>query len=201
MLEREHRGRWLAKLQVRGQQRQRQAGQRPFMTPAGSQATPGCIAGRPACVEPSMPSDPDRRRVPQTGDDSKNGEDGAPANRAQVPAHRAGRRASPCVTKDSQPLGAGGQAALPPHLGRPPTLPRPRDPGAAGNPVRTIHGRPAARLVSLGTPDVSHPGEDVGGAGIRVPIAGLPQQVSPAQSLHQARPGPGQCCAWTAIPA
>jgi hypothetical protein len=42
--------------------------------PAGSQAAPGCIPRRPACVERSIPSDPDRRRVvPQTGDDSRNG--------------------------------------------------------------------------------------------------------------------------------
>src|SRR6266508_2892823 len=102
---------------------------------------------------------PDGRRVvpPKWGTTGKNGEYGAPANRAEVPTHSAGRRAPPCVTKDGQPLGAGGQAALPPHLGRPPTLPRPGDPGAAGNPVRAIGGRPAARHVFLGTPDACNP--------------------------------------------
>src|SRR5918994_4033666 len=44
------------------------------MRPAGSQAAPGCIAGRPACVEPSMPSDPDRRRVvPKRGTAARTG--------------------------------------------------------------------------------------------------------------------------------
>jgi hypothetical protein len=105
--------------------------------------------GRPACVERSIPSDPDRRRVvPQTGTTPGTGVHGANANRAEIPADRAGRRASPCVTQDSQPLGPGGQAALPPHLGRPPTLPRRRDPGPAGNPVRALPGQLAARLTA-----------------------------------------------------
>jgi hypothetical protein len=40
----------------------------------GAKPHQGFIAGRPACVERSIPSDPDRRSVvPQTGDDSKNG--------------------------------------------------------------------------------------------------------------------------------
>jgi len=57
-----------------GQGQQRQTGQRPRRTPAGSKPHQGFIAGRPACVERSIPSDPDRRSVvPQTGDDSKNG--------------------------------------------------------------------------------------------------------------------------------
>jgi hypothetical protein len=39
------------------------------MTSAGSHAAPGCIAGRPACVEPSMASAPDGRSVvPHMGD-------------------------------------------------------------------------------------------------------------------------------------
>jgi hypothetical protein len=67
-----HCGRWLAKLQVKGQQRQ--TGQRPYTTLAGSQAVPGRIARWPACVERSMASDPDRHRVvPTQGGDSKNG--------------------------------------------------------------------------------------------------------------------------------
>ena len=65
-----HCGRWLAKLQ--GQQRQ--TGQRPYTTLAGSQAVPGRMARWPACVERSMASDPDRHRVvPTRGGDSKNG--------------------------------------------------------------------------------------------------------------------------------
>ena len=40
----------------------------------GAEPHQGCIAGRPACVERSIPSDPDRRSVvPQTGDNRKNG--------------------------------------------------------------------------------------------------------------------------------
>ena len=116
---------------------------------AGSQAAPGCIPRRPACVERSIPSDPDRRRVvPQRGTEAGTGAHGANANRAEIPADRAGRRASPCVAQDGQPLGPGGQAALPPHLGRPPTLPRRRDPGPAGNSVRALPGQLAARLTA-----------------------------------------------------
>jgi hypothetical protein len=90
-----------------------------------------------------MASDPSRHRVvPQSGDDCKNGEERvAPANRTRVPAHSTGRRAPPGASKDGQPLGAGGYAALRPHLGWPPTLPRPRNPGPAGNSVRIILGR------------------------------------------------------------
>jgi hypothetical protein len=136
-------GKWRAKLQ--GQQRQ--TGQRPCMHRLGNQAAPGCIARWPACVERSMASDPDRHRViPKPGDDSKNGERVAPANPAQVPAHSPGRRTPPGVPKDGQPPGPRGHAALLPHLGRPPTLPRRRDPGPAGNPVRAILGRLAAHL-------------------------------------------------------
>jgi hypothetical protein len=145
-----------------------------------------------------MPSDPDRRRVvPQTGDDSKNGEDGAPANRAQVPAHGAGRRASPCVTKDGQPLGAGGQAALPPHLGRPPTLPRPGDPGPAGNPVRAILGRLSPRTSPV------EPGTTVvrGSVAVRDPprdeVASDPDAADLSVAFRQcaapARPRPRNC--------
>jgi hypothetical protein len=100
---------------------------------------------------------------PLWGTTGKNGAHGAKANRAEVPPNGAGRRAPPCVPKDGESLGAGGEAALPPYLGRPPTLPRCRDPGVGGNPVRAIHSRPAARLVSLGTGTVCIPGEDVVG--------------------------------------
>jgi hypothetical protein len=89
-----------------------------------------------------MASDLDRHRVvPKPGTTPRTGERVAPDNRAYVPAHSAGRRAPPGVSKDGQPLGAGGYAALLPHLGWPPTLPRPGDPGPAGNPVRAILGR------------------------------------------------------------
>jgi hypothetical protein len=81
---------------------------------------------------------------------------GANANRAEVPPYSAGRRAPPCVPKDGEPLGTEGHAALPPHLGWPPTLPRRRDPGAGGNAVRAIR-RPAAHLVFLGTLERLHP--------------------------------------------
>jgi hypothetical protein len=66
------RSQWLASSRS-GQQCQ--TIQRPCMTPAGSQAAPRCIPRRPACIERSIASDPDRRRVvPQTGDDdSRNG--------------------------------------------------------------------------------------------------------------------------------
>jgi hypothetical protein len=65
---------------------------------------------------------------------------------------RRSRRVPSWVPKDGQPLGAGGQAALPAHLGRPPTVPRPGERGAAGYPVRAIRGQAAARHFSLGTP-------------------------------------------------
>jgi hypothetical protein len=126
------------------------------MTPAGSQAAPGCIAGRPACVEPSMSSDPDRRRVvPSNGGRQQERERALPQpTEPRVPAHRAGRRASSCVTKDGQPLGAGGRLPFFRTFGRPPTLPRPGDPGPAGNPVRAIPGRlgPASRASRLTAP-------------------------------------------------
>jgi hypothetical protein len=94
---------------------------------------------------------------PTWGTLAENGAYGATANRAEVPTDSTGRRAPSCVPKDGESLGAGGQAALPPYLGRPPTLPRCRDPGVGGNPVRAIHGRPAAHLVSLGTLERLHP--------------------------------------------
>src|SRR6266511_4604227 len=131
----------------------------PHSASSSSRLESGSTAVRPPYVERSMAFAPDGRRVvpPKWGTTGKNGAHGAPANRAEVPTHSAGRRAPPCVTKDGQPLGAGGQAALPPHLERPPTLPRPGNPGAAGNPVRAIGVRPAARHVSLGTPDACNP--------------------------------------------
>jgi hypothetical protein len=133
-----HCGRWRTKLQVQ----RRQTDQRPCMHRLGSQAAPGCIPRWPACVERSMASDPDGHSVvPKSGTTARTGERVAPANRAQVPAHRPGRRAPSGVTKDGQPLGPGGYAALRPHLGWPPTLPRPGDPGPAGNPVRAILSR------------------------------------------------------------
>jgi hypothetical protein len=86
---------------------------------------------------------------------AKNGAYGATANRAEVPPYSAGRRAPSCVSKDGESLGAGGQTALPPYLGWSPTLPRCRDPGAGGNPVRAIR-RPATHLVFLGTLERLH---------------------------------------------
>src|SRR5215216_1566615 len=85
----------------------------------------------------------------------RNGADGATANRAEVPPDSAGRRAPSCVSKDGESLGAGGQTALPPDLGWSPTLPRCRDPGAGGNPVRASR-RPATHLVFLGTLERLH---------------------------------------------
>ena len=102
---------------------------------------------------------------PRMGDDRQERRVRCPSQPSRGTYAQRSSRAPPCVTKDGQPLGAGGQAALPPHLGRPPTLPRPGDPGAAGNPVRAIRGRPAARHVFLGTPDACNPGDDVVGAG------------------------------------
>jgi hypothetical protein len=93
---------------------------------------------------------------PIRGTTARNGAQGAAANRAEVPPDRTGRRAPSCVPKDGQSLGAGGPAALPPDLGRAPTLPRCRDTGVGGNPVRAIRSRPAARLVSLGTLERLH---------------------------------------------
>jgi hypothetical protein len=91
-----HCGRWRTKLQVQ----RRQTDQRPGMHRLGNQAAPGRIPTWPACVEPSMASDPDRHRVlPQPGTTARTGEHVAPANPAQVPAHRPGRRAPPGVPK------------------------------------------------------------------------------------------------------
>ena len=115
--------------------------------PAGSQAAPGCIPRRPASVERSIPSDPDRRGVvvPQRGTTEGTGAHGANANRAEIPADRAGRRASPCVTKTVSRWAQEGRLPYLRTLGRPPTLPRRRDPGPAGNPVRALPGQLAAR--------------------------------------------------------
>jgi hypothetical protein len=100
-----HCGRWLAKLQVKGQQRQ--TGQRPYTTLAGSQAVPGRIARWPACVERSMASDPDRHRVvPPTGDDSKNGRARCP--RQPSPGTCAQRR-SPSSSRCPQRRSAAGR--------------------------------------------------------------------------------------------
>ena len=87
---------------------------------------------------------------PIWGTTAKNGAYGATANRAELPPYSPGRRAPSCVAKDGESLGPGGQAALSPYLGWSPTLPRCRDPGPAGNPVRAIR-RPATHLVLLGT--------------------------------------------------
>src|SRR5215217_9209749 len=96
------------------------------------------------CVEGSMAFVSNGRRVvPHLGDTGKNGAQDANAKRAEVPAYIAGRRAAARVAKDGESLGPGGPAALALYLGRPPTLPRRRDPGPAGNPGRAV------RLVSL----------------------------------------------------
>jgi hypothetical protein len=87
---------------------------------------------------------------------AKNGAYGATANRAEVPPYSAGRRAPACVSKDGESLGPGGQTALPPYLGWSSTLPRCRDPGAGGNPVRASR-RPATHLVFLGTLERLYP--------------------------------------------
>jgi hypothetical protein len=123
----------------------------PHAASCSSRPGSGSTALRPLYVERWMAFAPDGRRVvPQVGDDPQNGAHGARAKRAEVPTHSAGRRTPPRVTKDGQPLGAGGQAALPPHLGRPPPLPRPGDPGAAGNPVRASCGRLARSALAKG---------------------------------------------------
>src|SRR5215207_7123310 len=92
---------------------------------------------------------------PRWGTSGQNGAHGANA-RAEVPTYSPGRRAPSCVSQDGESLGTGGQAALPPDPGWPPTLPRCRDPGIGGDPVRAIR-RPAAHLVSLGTLERLHP--------------------------------------------
>jgi hypothetical protein len=63
--------------------------------------------GRPACVERSIPSDPDRRRVvPQTGDDTRNG-----SARCQRQSSRdtCGPRRSPSFSMCHQRRSAGGR--------------------------------------------------------------------------------------------
>jgi hypothetical protein len=67
----------------------------------------GCIAGRPACVERSIPSDPDGRRVvPKPGDDSKNGR--ARCSRQPSPGTCAQRR-SPSFSRCPQRRSAAGR--------------------------------------------------------------------------------------------
>src|SRR5688500_4242731 len=92
------------------------------------------------------------RVVPHMGDTAKNGAYGATANRAEVSPYSAGRRAPACVSQDGESLGPGGSPALSPYPGWPSTLPRCRDPGAAGSPVRPTGGWPAAHVVSLTWP-------------------------------------------------
>src|SRR5215218_11174989 len=137
------------------------------------------------------------RLSPIWGTLAKNGAYGATANRAEVSPHSPGRRAPACVVKDGESLGPGGQTALPPYLGWSPTLPRCRDPGAAGNPVRASR-RPATHLVFLGTLEGLYPwrlssrgqpwlaGET---------LAGCPRPASPARqppgSGGPGRSGPG----------
>ena len=73
----------------------------------GSQAAPGCIARRPACVERSMASDPDRHRVvPTQGGDSKNGRARWP--RQPSPGTCAQRR-SPSSSRCHQRRSAAGR--------------------------------------------------------------------------------------------
>jgi hypothetical protein len=149
---------------------QHRRGPRPVdRAPPGRHHQPGRARRRPdrprihssrpgsLCVERWMAFVPDERRVvPHMGDSRKNGAHGANANRAEVPTYSAGRRAPSCVSQDGESLGTGGQAALPPHPGWPPTLPRCRDPGIGGDPVRAFR-RPAAHLVFLGTLERLHP--------------------------------------------
>ena len=149
---------------------QHRRGPRPVdRAPPGHHHQPGRARRRPdrprihssrpgsLCVERWMALVPDERRVvPHMGDSRKNGAHGANANRAEVPTYSAGRRAPSCVSQDGESLGTGGQAALPPHPGWPPTLPRCRDPGIGEDPFRAFR-RPAAHLVFLGTPERLHP--------------------------------------------
>ncbi len=80
---------------------------RSTRTPAGSQTAPGIIAGRPACVERSIPSDPDRRSVvPQTGDNRKNGRSRC---RRQPSAGTCAPRKSPSSSMCHQRRSAAGR--------------------------------------------------------------------------------------------
>jgi hypothetical protein len=105
---------------------------------------PGVTGGRrrlARCVERWMAVAPDGDRVvPHMGTLTRNGAYGATANRAEVPPYSAGRRAPSCIAQDGESLGPGGQTALPPYLGRPPTLPRSRDPGVGRRASRGGHG-------------------------------------------------------------
>jgi hypothetical protein len=99
------------------------------------------------CGERPIASDLSRHRVdPQCGDDSKNGSGRC---LSQPSLSTCAQRRSPSSSRCPQRRSAAGRrrACCPlSHLGRPPTLPRPGDPGPAGNPVRAILGRLAARL-------------------------------------------------------
>jgi hypothetical protein len=73
----------------------------------GAKPHQGCIAGRPACVERSIPSDPDRRSVvPQTGNNRKNGRSRCP--RQASPGTYAPRK-SPSSSRCHQRRSAAGR--------------------------------------------------------------------------------------------
>src|SRR6266542_917635 len=71
-----------------------------------------------------------------------------PDKSADLPEDLRGSRSSPRVPQDGLPLGAGRQAALPPHAGRSPSVSGQRDPGAGRGAadVASDAGRTAGRL-------------------------------------------------------